>query len=108
MELSAHLVQHLNGLGYKVTEHWPDTYDAQDDYPSFCIRAALAVLADQHAGTNTLGIVLGGSGNGEHITANKVKGVGPSWRGTMRPPLWPVSTTTRTLSLLGPGNIRWK
>ena len=42
--------------------------------PSFCINAALAVVADQEAGTNALGIVLGGSGNGEQIAANKVKG----------------------------------
>jgi ribose 5-phosphate isomerase B len=75
MELSAHLVNYLNGLGYEVINHGPRTYDANDDYPSFCIRAALAVVADQQAGTKALGIVLGGSGNGEQIAANKVKGV---------------------------------
>jgi ribose 5-phosphate isomerase B len=75
MELSAHLVNYLNGLGYEVIDHGPHTYDANDDYPSFCIRAALAVVADQQSGTKALGIVLGGSGNGEQIAANKVKGV---------------------------------
>jgi len=45
MDLSAHLVKHLNGLDYEVIDHGPRTYDAQDDYPSFCIRAALAVVA---------------------------------------------------------------
>ncbi|MET3921719.1 ribose-5-phosphate isomerase [Arthrobacter sp. UYEF20] len=75
MELSAHLVSHLGSKGYDVVDHGPSAYDAQDDYPSFCINAALAVLADQEAGTNALGIVLGGSGNGEQIAANKVKGV---------------------------------
>jgi ribose 5-phosphate isomerase B len=75
MELSAHLVSHLRSTGYDVVDHGPATYDAQDDYPSFCINAALAVVADQAAGRNALGIVLGGSGNGEQIAANKVKGV---------------------------------
>ncbi len=75
MELSAHLVGHLSAKGYDVVDHGPTDYDAQDDYPSFCINAALAVVADQEAGNNALGIVLGGSGNGEQIAANKVKGV---------------------------------
>jgi ribose 5-phosphate isomerase B len=75
MELSAHLVTHLTAKGYEVVDHGPKVYDAQDDYPSFCINAALAVVADQAAGVHALGIVLGGSGNGEQIAANKVKGV---------------------------------
>lgn len=75
MELSAHLVSHLTALGYNVVDHGPRVYDALDDYPSFCINAALAVVADQEAGIHSLGIVLGGSGNGEQIAANKVTGV---------------------------------
>jgi ribose 5-phosphate isomerase B len=75
MELSAHLVKHLTANGYDVVDHGPKEYDALDDYPSFCINAALAVVADQEAGVHALGIVLGGSGNGEQIAANKVKGV---------------------------------
>ena len=75
MELSAHLVRHLSEKGYDVTDHGPKEYDALDDYPSFCIKAALAVAADQEAGIHALGIVLGGSGNGEQIAANKVSGV---------------------------------
>ncbi|HCN21099.1 MAG TPA: ribose-5-phosphate isomerase [Arthrobacter bacterium] len=75
MELSAHLVTYLTGKGYDVVDHGPKEYDALDDYPSFCINAALAVVADQRAGIHALGIVLGGSGNGEQIAANKVKGV---------------------------------
>lgn len=74
MELSAHLVSHLSAKGYDVVDHGPTEYDALDDYPSFCINAALAVVADQQAGRHALGIVLGGSGNGEQIAANKVKG----------------------------------
>ncbi|MEN8582209.1 ribose-5-phosphate isomerase [Arthrobacter sp. KBS0703] len=75
MELSAHLVSHLSAKGYDVVDHGPREYDALDDYPAFCINAALAVVADQSAGVHALGIVLGGSGNGEQIAANKVKGV---------------------------------
>ena len=74
MELSAHLVSHLSAKGYDVVDHGPKEYDALDDYPSFCINAALAVVADQQAGVHALGIVLGGSGNGEQIAANKVMG----------------------------------
>ena len=75
MELSAHLVRHLTAKGYEVVDHGPAQYDPMDDYPSFCIDAAHAVLADQAAGRPALGIVLGGSGNGEQIAANKVKGI---------------------------------
>jgi len=46
-------------------------YDPLDDYPSFVLRAAEAVASDP----GSLGVVLGGSGNGEQIAANKVKGV---------------------------------
>ncbi|GGC85234.1 ribose-5-phosphate isomerase [Tersicoccus solisilvae] len=75
MELSAHLVTHLTEAGHDVVDHGPREYDALDDYPGFCIHAAQAVVADQADGTPALGIVLGGSGNGEQIAANKVPGV---------------------------------
>ena len=74
MELSAHLVEHLTAAGYEMVDHGPTEYDAQDDYPGFCINAARAVVADREQGLDSLGIVLGGSGNGEQIAANKVKG----------------------------------
>lgn len=75
LELSAHLVGHLTAAGHDVVDHGPSTYDAEDDYPAFCINAAAAVIADQKGGVDSLGIVLGGSGNGEQIAANKVAGV---------------------------------
>ncbi|MEV7649800.1 ribose-5-phosphate isomerase [Arthrobacter sp. NPDC089319] len=75
LELSHHLIEHLTGQSHEVIDHGPTAYDAEDDYPSFCINAALAVVADQAAGVQALGIVLGGSGNGEQIAANKVKGI---------------------------------
>ena len=73
-ELSHFLIRELTKQGHEVFDHGPKSYDPLDDYPSFCIRAALAVVADQRAGAEALGIVLGGSGNGEQIAANKVKG----------------------------------
>jgi ribose 5-phosphate isomerase B len=70
-ELRTFLVQHLTDAGHEVIDHGADTYDAQDDYPAFCLAAATAVVADP----GSLGIVIGGSGNGEQIAANKVLGV---------------------------------
>jgi len=71
LELKAELISHLKNKGHDVTDHGPFEYDALDDYPDFCIPAAEAVAKD----SSSLGIVLGGSGNGEQIAANKVKGV---------------------------------
>lgn len=75
MELSAHLVEHLTAEGHQVIDHGPQEYDAQDDYPGFCLRAAEAVAAEAASGEDALGVVLGGSGNGEQIAANKVQGI---------------------------------
>jgi ribose 5-phosphate isomerase B len=75
LDLSHFLIAELTKQGHSVFDHGPSSYDPLDDYPSFCINAALAVVADQQAGVEALGIVLGGSGNGEQIAANKVKGI---------------------------------
>ncbi len=61
---------HLTAKGFEVIDCGAHEYDALDDYPAFCIDAASKVVADP----GSLGIVLGGSGNGEQIAANKVKG----------------------------------
>lgn len=61
--------------GYEPVDHGPFVYDAVDDYPVFCLRAAAAVAADAEDGLDSRGVVIGGSGNGEQIAANKVKGV---------------------------------
>jgi ribose 5-phosphate isomerase B len=75
LEFSMELQQHLRASGHEVIDHGPAEYDALDDYPSFCISAARAVVADQSAGIEALGVIFGGSGNGEQIAANKVVGV---------------------------------
>ncbi|WP_167202466.1 ribose-5-phosphate isomerase [Actinomyces respiraculi] len=70
-ELKNRLVEHWRSQGHEVTDHGCYVYDRLDDYPSFCFAAAEAVVADP----GSLGVVLGGSGNGEQISANKVVGV---------------------------------
>jgi ribose 5-phosphate isomerase B len=74
LEFSEDLQKHLTDQGHDVIDHGPVEYDALDDYPAFCINAALAVVADQTAGLEARGIVFGGSGNGEQMAANKVPG----------------------------------
>jgi ribose 5-phosphate isomerase B len=69
-ELKSHLLEHLSGAGHEVVDVGPAAYDADDDYPPYCVAAALRTVADQ----GSLGVVIGGSGNGEQIAANKVPG----------------------------------
>lgn len=71
LELKEHLLGWLRDNGYEPVDHGPFVYDALDDYPVFCIRAAAGVVNDP----GSLGVVIGGSGNGEQIAANKVAGV---------------------------------
>ncbi|HEV7948911.1 MAG TPA: ribose-5-phosphate isomerase [Glaciihabitans sp.] len=87
LDFSEDLQQHLAAAGHEVINHGPTEYDALDDYPSFCINAARAVVVDQTAGIEALGVVFGGSGNGEQIAANKVVGI----RAAL---VWNVSTAT--------------
>jgi ribose 5-phosphate isomerase B len=75
LELKDHLLGWLADHGYEAVDHGPFVYDASDDYPVFCLRAAEAVAADQQDGLDSLGVVVGGSGNGEAMAANKVHGV---------------------------------
>jgi len=70
-ETKNRLVEALRAEGTEVVDHGPFVYDALDDYPPFCIRTAEAVASDE----GSVGVVLGGSGNGEQIAANKVEGI---------------------------------
>jgi ribose 5-phosphate isomerase B len=70
-ELKSYLVAHLQAGGYDVVDHGASDFDREDDYPSFCIAAGEAVVVDP----GSLGVVIGGSGNGEQIAANLVTGV---------------------------------
>ena len=71
LDFKKKIVEHLESKGHTVVDHGPHTFDPLDDYPVFCIPAAEAVVAEP----GSLGIVLGGSGNGGQIAANKVTGV---------------------------------
>jgi ribose 5-phosphate isomerase B len=70
-ELKTHLVGELSRLGYDVVDVGPHAFDPEDDYPAYCIATGSQVVADP----GSLGVVIGGSGNGEQIAANKVPGV---------------------------------
>ncbi|WP_105036574.1 ribose-5-phosphate isomerase [Cryobacterium aureum] len=74
LDLSHHLITHLRAAGHEVIDHGPQAYDALDDYPAFCINAAQATVDDLEGGIEALGVVFGGSGNGEQMAANKVTG----------------------------------
>ena len=70
-ELKVQLTAWLTEHGYEPVDHGAHDPDPDDDYPPYCIAAAAATVAEP----GSLGIVLGGSGNGEQIAANKVRGV---------------------------------
>jgi ribose 5-phosphate isomerase B len=70
-ELKARIVQWLTSAGHEPVDCGPSSYDPEDDYPVYVLRAANGVAGDQ----GSLGIVIGGSGNGEQIAANKIPGI---------------------------------
>ena len=74
LELKEQLTDWLLEHGHEPVDHGPFVHDPVDDYPVFCLRAAEAVVADQADGVEALGVVIGGSGNGEQMAANKVVG----------------------------------
>ncbi len=71
LELKNAIKDYLKGKGHEVTDHGAHEYDAQDDYPDFIFPCARAVAADPES----RGIILGGSGQGEAMAANRIKGV---------------------------------
>ena len=70
LDLKNAIRDYLVDKGHDVTDHGAHEYDAQDDYPDFIFPCAKAVAAD----TESKGIILGGSGQGEAMAANRVKG----------------------------------
>ncbi len=71
LELKNIIRDYLIEKGYNVTDHGAHEYDALDDYPDFIFPCAKAVAAD----SESRGIILGGSGQGEAMAANRIKGV---------------------------------
>jgi ribose 5-phosphate isomerase B len=70
-ELKARLIEWLASAGHEPVDCGPHAYDPNDDYPVYVMRAAQGVASDH----GTLGIVIGGSGNGEQIASNKIPGI---------------------------------
>ena len=75
LDLKDHLIAWLREHGHEPVDHGPFEYDALDDYPVFCLRAAAGVARERGEGHDSLGVVIGGSGNGEQMAANKVRGI---------------------------------
>lgn len=71
LELKEKIKLYLSDLNYEVIDHGAYEYDALDDYPDFIFPCANAVSNDPES----KGIILGGSGQGEAMAANRVKGV---------------------------------
>ena len=71
LDLKQHLIARLTERGDDPVDIGPAAMDPEDDYPPFCLHTAARVVAEE----GSLGIVLGGSGNGEQIVANKVPGI---------------------------------
>lgn len=69
-ELKAHVAGWLSEHGHEPVDCGPTHYDAADDYPPYVIAAAERAVSD----AGSLAVVIGGSGNGEQIAANKVTG----------------------------------
>ena len=71
LKLKDKIKQHLTDSGHDVIDHGAYEYDALDDYPDFIFPCAKAVAED----SKSRGIILGGSGQGEAMAANRIKGV---------------------------------
>ena len=71
LELKDKIKQHLTESGHDVIDHGAYEYDALDDYPDFIFPCAKAVAED----SKSRGIILGGSGQGEAMVANRIKGI---------------------------------
>ena len=70
LDLKNSIKAYLISKNYEVIDHGAHDYDPQDDYPDFIFPCAKAVAKD----TNSRGIILGGSGQGEAMAANRIKG----------------------------------
>ena len=71
LEFKDHLKQALSDAGHEPVDCGAFDYEPEDDYPPFCFAVGERVVTEP----GTLGVVIGGSGNGEQIAANKVRGV---------------------------------
>ena len=70
-ELKSAVAEAVAAAGHDVVDCGPSAYQEDDDYPVYVMRAAASVAGDP----GSAGIVIGGSGNGEQIAANKIDGI---------------------------------
>ena len=70
-ELKSAVAEAVAAAGHDVVDCGPPSYQEDDDYPVYVMRAAASVAGDP----GSAGIVIGGSGNGEQIAANKIDGI---------------------------------
>ena len=70
-ELKSKILDYLISKGHEVIDHGAKSFDPDDDYPDYIFPCAKAVAKDK----NSFGIILGGSGQGEAIAANRIRGV---------------------------------
>ncbi|OUD96676.1 Ribose-5-phosphate isomerase B [Clavibacter michiganensis subsp. michiganensis] len=97
LDFSRYLTGHLTDAGHDVVDHGPTSYDALDDYPSFCIRAARAVVADQRDGATALGVVCSaGRATASRSRPTRSRASARRSSGTCRRPCSRASTTTPT------------
>src|SRR4051812_6175012 len=96
-ELKVHLASHLGSQGYDVVDVGPPAFDPEDDYPAYCLHTGARVVADP----GSLGVVIGGSGNGEQIAANRAPGVGAPRAWTPEPPQLPRKHNDATVAPTG-------
>ena len=72
-ELKKVLYEYLKGKGYSIVDYGPHEFDPEDDYPDYVVPLAQEI--SQNTSNKNKGIVIGASGQGEAIAANKVKRV---------------------------------
>ncbi len=70
-ELKEKIKVYLDSLGYEVSDMGAFEFEKDDDYPDFVKPVALSVVNDK----SSMGIILGGSGQGEAMSANKIEGI---------------------------------
>ena len=97
-ELKERMKIFLQGKGYEVIDKGALHYDEDDDYPDFIIPAAREI-----AKTKSMGIIFGGSGQGEAISANKVKGIRAAVYNTNNPELARLARTHNNANVLSIG-----
>ena len=100
LELKTALIAWLREAGHEPVDCGPASYDPEDDYPGYVMRAAQGTVGDP----GSLGIVVGGSGNGEQIASNKIPGV----RALDGGPLQNARIVEQITALLIGMNIRYK